>query len=251
MVCPVVKPIEKTNGMHTRRNFLKTAAMAASTWRWSSGMTHLAQGSPAATERFLFGASVYPEIDGAGQSKVILDLLERAHMNVARVGESSWGNLELAPGQFNFGWLRDFLNQMHRQGISAILGTSTYIPPQWLVADHQEILVVLEPGSGPSDPMSRKSPCLNHPLYRAACRRYIQALAGEFHDHPAVIGWQLDNEIEFVDQIICYNPACENAWRRWLEQTFHTPEEFDEKLDLVDWGMKIKSFDEVPAAARS
>ena len=98
--------------------------------------------------------------------------------------------------------------------------------------------------------MSRKSPCLNHPLYRAACRRYIQALAGEFHDHPAVIGWQLDNEIEFVDQIICYNPACEHAWRQWLEQTFHTPEEFNEKLDLVDWGMKIKSFDEVPQPRR-
>ncbi|MGB6688897.1 MAG: beta-galactosidase, partial [Terracidiphilus sp.] len=101
-----------------------------------------------------------------------------------------------------------------------------------------------------SDPMSRKCPCLNHPLYRAACKRYIQALAHEFHDHPAVIGWQLDNEIEFVDQIICYNPACEHAWREWLEQTFHTPEEFNEKLDLVDWGMKIQSFDEVPQPRR-
>ncbi len=194
----------------------------------------------------MFGASVYPEIDGAGESKAILDLLERAHMNVARVGESSWGNLELAPGQFNFGWLRDFLDQMHRRGISAILGTSTYIPPQWLAAAHPEILVVLEPGYGPVDPMSRKCPCLNHPLYRAACRRYIQALAAEFHDHPAVIGWQLDNEIEFVEQIICYNPACNHAWREWLEQTFHTPEEFNEKLHLADWGMKIQSFDQVP-----
>ncbi|MGB6688932.1 MAG: beta-galactosidase, partial [Terracidiphilus sp.] len=101
-----------------------------------------------------------------------------------------------------------------------------------------------------SDPMSRKCPCLNHPLYRAACKRYIQALAHEFHDHPAVIGWQLDNEIEFVDQIICYNPACEHAWRDWLEQTFHTPEEFNEKLDLVDWGMKVQSFDEIPQPRR-
>lgn len=237
--------------MHTRRSFLKAAALAAApAWNQLCVLPGWAQGSPAGTERFLFGASVYPEIDGGGQSKAILDLLERAHMNLARVGESSWGNLELAPGQFNFGWLRDFLDQMHRRGISAILGTSTYIPPQWLGAAHPEMLVVLEPGSGPSDPMSRKCPCLNHPLYRAACRRYIQALAGEFHDHPAVIGWQLDNEIEFVDQIICYNPACEHAWREWLEQTFHTPEEFNEKLDLVDWGMKIQSFDEVPQPRR-
>jgi beta-galactosidase len=166
--------------MTTRRNFLKTAALAAPAWSYLSGLQGWAQGDLAATGRFLFGASVYPDIDGADRNKAILDLLQRAHMNIARVGESSWGNLELAPGQFNFGWLRDFLDQMHRRGIAAILGTSTYIPPQWLAATHPEMLVVLEPGSGPSDPMSRKSPCLNHPLYRAACRRYIQALAGEF-----------------------------------------------------------------------
>ena len=209
-----------------------------------------AESGPAASERFLFGASVYPEIDGGGQSKAILDLLERSHMNVARVGESSWGNLELAPGQFNFDWLRDFLDQMHRRGMAAILGTSTYIPPQWLGAAHSEMLVVLEPGAGPSDPMSRKCPCLNHPLYRAACQRYIQALVREFQHHPAVIGWQLDNEIEFLGQIICYNQACERAWQEWLEQTFHAPEQFNESLKLVDWGMKIQSFDEVPQPRR-
>jgi beta-galactosidase len=236
--------------MSTRRDFLKALAFAVPSRTCLSAFSAFAQDGSPARQHFLFGASVYPDIDGAGQSEAILDLLQRAHMNIARVGESSWGNLELAPGQFNFGWLRDFLDQMHRRGIAAILGTSTYIPPQWLAATHPEMLVVLEPGSGPSDPMSRKSPCLNHPLYRAACRRYIQALAGEFHDHPAVIGWQLDNEIEFVDQIICYNPACEHAWRQWLEQTFHTPQEFNEKLDLVDWGMKIQSFDEVPQPRR-
>jgi beta-galactosidase len=232
--------------MTTRREFLQTAALAVPSLNSPFSLPGFAQSESPGTERYLFGTSVYPEIDGGGRSGTILDLLKGAQMNVARVGESSWGNLELAPGQFSFGWLRDFLDQMHGRGIAAILGTSTYIPPQWLGAAHPEILVVLEPGAGPSDPMSRKCPCLNHPLYRAACRRYIQALAGEFHDHPAVIGWQLDNEIEFVDQMICYNPACAHAWREWLEQTFHTPEEFNAKLELVDWGMKIQSFDEVP-----
>ena len=49
--------------MHTRRNFLKTAAMAAPAWRWPSGMTGfaLAQGGPATTERFLFGHPCIPK----------------------------------------------------------------------------------------------------------------------------------------------------------------------------------------------
>lgn len=232
--------------MQTRREFLKSAALTVPAFTRLSAAPGFAQKYPAGTERFLFGADVYPDIEGSAQNENLLDLLERAHMNVVRVGESSWGNLELAPGQFNFGWLRDFLDKLHRRRISAILGTSTFVPPQWLVAAHPETLVVLEPGSGPSDPMSRHCPCLNHPLYREACRRYIQALSLEFREHPAVLGWQLDNEIESMVGVICYNPACEKAWRQWLAQTYQSPEEFNRKLDLVSWGMKIRSFDEVP-----
>jgi beta-galactosidase len=232
--------------MQTRRDFLKILAITVPASTCLSAVHGYAQPGLPATERFLFGADVYPDIQSREQNKTMLDLLQSAHMNIVRVGDANWGNLELAPGQFNFGWLRDFLNDLHQRQISAIVGTSTFVPPQWLAGAHPEALVVLAPGSGPSDPMSRKSPCLNHPLYREACRRYIQALAEEFHDHPAVIGWQLDNEIEFVEEIVCYNPACEHAWRQWLEQSFHTPKEFNESLDLVSWGMQIRSFDDVP-----
>ena len=94
--------------MSTRRDFVKALAFAVPSLTCLSAFSAFAQDGSPATQRFLFGASVYPDIDGGGQSKAILDLLEHAHMNVARVGESSWGNLELAPGQFNFGWLREF-----------------------------------------------------------------------------------------------------------------------------------------------
>jgi beta-galactosidase len=194
---------------------------------------------------FLFGADVYPELQTRAEWRQLLDVLQRAHMNVVRVGEASWGNLETAPGRFNFGWLREFLDEVERRQMKAILGTGTFIPPQWLVAAHPETLVYLLPGL-PSHPMSRHAACLNHPLYREACRRFIGALGQEFKDHPAVIAWQLDNETELKLSLICYNPACERAWQAWLEKTYHTPEEFNARLQLVSWGMKINSFAEVP-----
>jgi beta-galactosidase len=232
--------------MQNRREFLQSLAFAVPALNSLPALRVLAQQTGSGNERFLFGADVYPDIESAEQTQNLLALLEHAHMNVVRVGESSWGNLETGPGQFNFGWLRTFLGELHRRGIWAILGTSTFIPPQWLAASHPETLIVAEPGLGPTHPMSRHCPCLNHPLYREACRRYIQALAAEFHDHQAVIGWQLDNELEFMAGIVCYNPACERAWRRWLETTYRTPEEFNRRLELVDWGMKVQSFDDVP-----
>ncbi len=175
----------------------------------------------------------------------MLDHFQHAQMNCVRVSESSWGNLETASGRYDFGWLQHFLDDLEKRKMRAILGTGSYVPPQWLAAGSPEILIQLHPGVK-VHPMARHAPCLNHPLYRDALRQYILDIGKEFKDHPTVIGWQLGNEQEGSVKRICYNPACERAWRDWLRKTYHTPEEFNRRLDLVSWGMKVDSLDEVP-----
>jgi beta-galactosidase len=83
-------------------------------------------------------------------------------------------------------------------------------------------------------------------MYRAALREYILAMGKAFHDHPTVIAWQLGNEQEGAVTRLCYNPACENAWKEWLRKTYGTPDEFNRRLNLVSWGMKVRSLEEVP-----
>ena len=175
----------------------------------------------------------------------MLDEFQRAHMNVVRVAESSWGNLEIGPGKFNFGWLKDFLDDLQTRHMKAILGTSTYIAPQWLIASAPDMLRELQPGIK-VHPMGRKAACINHPAYRAACRRYIQALGQAFGGHPAVIGWQLDNEIEPTIEQVCYCAACNRAWHTWLAKTYHRPAELNRRLSLVSWGMRVEAFDQIP-----
>jgi beta-galactosidase len=194
---------------------------------------------------FFFGASVYPELQTRAEWNKMLDEFERAHMNAVRVSESSWGNLETAVGKYDFAWLRSFLDDLEARKMKAILGTGSYVPPQWLAAGHPEILVELHPGVK-AHPMARHSPCLNHPLYRSALRAYILALGSEFKDHPTVVAWQLGNEMEGSVTRLCYNPACARAWAEWLKKTYRTPEEFNRRLHLESWGMKIRSLDEVP-----
>lgn len=175
----------------------------------------------------------------------MLDHFERAQMTCVRVTESSWGNIETAQGKYDFGWVHQFLDDLEKRKMKAFLGTGSYVPPQWLAAGHPEILVQFQSGVK-AHPMARHAPCLNHPLYLQALRDYILALAREFKDHPTVIGWQLGNEMEGSVGRICYNPACEAAWRAWLKRSFHTPDEFNRRLCLVSWGMKVRSLDEVP-----
>jgi beta-galactosidase len=194
---------------------------------------------------FLFGASVYPELQTRDEWNDMLDHFQRAHMTCVRVTESSWGNIETASGHYEFAWVRNFLDDLEKRKMKAFLGTGSYIPPQWLAAGNPEILVQLHPGVK-AHPMARHAPCLNHPLYRKALREYILALGKKFKDHPTVIGWQLGNELESNVLRICYNPACEASWREWLKKTYHTPEEFNQRLNLVSWGMKVRSLDEVP-----
>lgn len=200
---------------------------------------------PAPVSRFLFGVTAYPDLLTWEQSKQMLDEFEKAHFNVIRVGESSWGNLEPAPGKYTFGWLRDFLDELERRHMKAILGTCSYNPPPWLVAKHPDMLVELQPGVR-VHPLGRKAASLTHPLYREAVRRYVRALATAFKDHPAVIGWQLDNEIDIMMDVIDYSPVNERSWRDWLQKTFESTDQFNRRLFLASWGQKIDSFDEVP-----
>jgi len=198
-----------------------------------------------AIREFFFGASVYPELQTRDEWNAMLDHFQQAQMNCVRVSESSWGNLETASGRYDFGWLKHFLDGLEKRKMRAILGTGSYVPPQWLAAGSPEILIQLHPGVK-AHPMARHAPCLNHPLYRDALRQYILAIGKEFKDHPTVIGWQLGNEQEGSVKRICYNPACERAWKDWLRRTYQTPEEFNRRLDLVSWGMKVDSLDAVP-----
>lgn len=85
-------------------------------------------------EQFYFGASVYPELQTRDEWSRMLDHLQRAQINLVRVSESSWGNLETAAGQYNFEWLQQFLDDLSRRKMKAILGTGSDIPPQWFGA---------------------------------------------------------------------------------------------------------------------
>ena len=74
-------------------------------------------------------------------------------------------------------------------------------------------------------------------------------MANAFKDHPAVIAWQLGNEQEGAITRLCFNPACECTRKEWLKKTYRAPEEFNHRLNLVGWGMRVQSLDEVPQPA--
>lgn len=165
-------------------------------------------------------------------------------MNVVRVAESAWGNIETAEGKYRFDWLDSFLLDAHQYHLKVILGTSSYLPPQWLIQKYPDIL--LQDLQGKAYPFIKKSPCIDQPTFRRYVQNYVRTVAGHYKDHPAVIGWQLDNEIDITVNTMDYNPAAEAAWQRWLKEQFGSTDSLNKKFQLNMYGMQINRFAQLP-----
>jgi beta-galactosidase len=201
-------------------------------------------GQPASPrfDTILYGASYYWEYMPYERLEKDFELMEKAGISFIRVGESSWGVLEPSDGRFDFDWLGRVLDRAHKAGIKVILGTPTYSIPAWLYKKHPEIQVQ-QAGQPRYTYGLRQMTDLTHPVYRKYAERIIRKLVGRFKDHPAVIGYQLDNETHPSGTA---DARVQAAYRERLRTKFVTPEALNKAWGLNYWGQRVNSFDEVP-----
>ncbi len=195
-------------------------------------------------QRFALGASVYPENLTQPDWLRLLDELRRCEMTTLRLGESAWGHFEPQRGQYTFQWLMSALDDLRERGLQTIVGSSSYIAPQWLAALAPEGLAKPLPGGPAVHPMSRKAMCIHNPVYRDAAMQLLRNLATAIGHHAAIVGWQLDNEIDAIAGP-CYCEACETAFQQWLAAQFEDRvERMNEELGLRHWGMRLDRFED-------
>jgi beta-galactosidase len=221
---------------------LRKIAAAALTLAGFSLGTAGTQSSPPRFETVLYGTSYYWEYQPVERLDKDFDLMEKAGLSVIRVGESSWGVLEPSDGRFDFDWLGRVLDRAGRAGIKVILGTPTYSIPAWLFKEHPEIQVK-QIGQPRYTYGLRQMSDLTHPVYRRYAERIIRKLVERFRDHPAVIGYQLDNETHPSGTA---DARVQAAFRERLRRKFVTPEALNKAWGLNYWGQRVNSFDEVP-----
>ncbi|MEX1651635.1 beta-galactosidase [Streptomyces pseudovenezuelae] len=149
----------------------------------------------------LFGAAYYheytpdydPELRPDERLKTDLDLMAEANFTVIRVGESVWSTWEPENGRFDLDWLQPVLDGAHERGISVILGTPTYAVPPWLARQYPEITGERRTGERIGWG-ARQEVDFTHPAFRFHAERIIRKIVARYAGHPAVIGWQVDNE---------------------------------------------------------
>jgi beta-galactosidase len=190
----------------------------------------------------LYGASYYHEYMPYERLEKDVELMERAGITFARVGESTWGVLEPRDGEFDFAWLERVIDRLHKAGIKVILGTPTYSIPAWLFKKHPEIQVkqVNQPRYTYG---LRQMTDLTHPTYRFYAERIIRNVVGHFKDHPAIIGYQLDNETHASGTA---DDHVQSLFREHVKRKFKTAAELNKAWGLNYWGQNIADFDELP-----
>lgn len=192
-------------------------------------------------DRPLYGAAYYSEYTPTDRLDEDIRLMKKAGLTVVRVGESTWSLFEPMDGQFEFAWMDRILDAMYKAGIRVILGTPTYSIPSWLAAEHPEVL-----SHTWDDKQSyygiRQNMDLVNPTYKRYCERIIRKMMEHYAQHPAIIGYQVDNEVEprRID-----NPDFFEGFRDYIKDEFKgNLNELNRRWGLNYWGMNINRWED-------
>ena len=187
-----------------------------------------------------FGAAYYAEYH-RDDVEADLDLMAEAGFTVIRVGESVWSTWEPEDGVFDLDWLTPVLDGAHRRGIGVILGTPTYAVPMWLTRLYPEIAG--ETASGHRVGWGgRQEMDFTHAAYRFHAERVIRRVIGRHGSHPAVIGFQVDNEPGLR---LLHNHDVFQRFTDWLRRRYGTVERLNEEWGLVYWSHRLSRWDDL------
>ena len=174
------------------------------------------------------------------------DAARMSAMGIAqvRIGEFAWSRIEPEPGRFDWAWLDEAIDVLHRAGLVIVMCTPTATPPKWLV-DAMPEMIATDSAGKPRRFGSRRHYCFSHPGYRRESRRITRTVAERYGRHPAVIAWQTDNEYGCHDTVLSWSPAALAAFRRWLAERYVDIGALNSAWGNVFWSMEYRSFDEI------
>ncbi|MEV6609577.1 beta-galactosidase [Kutzneria sp. NPDC051319] len=189
-------------------------------------------------DRVLFGAAYYHEYQPSDRLKTDLDLMVEARFSVIRVGESVWSTWEPENGRFDLDWLQPVLDGAHERRISVILGTPTYAVPPWLARQYPEIAGERATGQRIGWG-ARQEVDFTHPAFRFHAERVVRQILGRHAAHPAVIGFQVDNE---PGPELLHNHGVFQRFVDHLRDTYGDVETLNREWGLVYWSHRLSTW---------
>jgi beta-galactosidase len=190
------------------------------------------------------GAYYYPEHWEPSQWERDIKRMKDLGFEFTHYAEFAWGALEPEEGKYDFKWLDEAVEIAHKHGLKVIMCTPTPCPPAWLTQKHPEILNTDEGG------ITRKHGerlFANgaHPVYQKYIDKIITEMAKRYGNHPAVIGWQIDNEPHFAT-LYDYSDYSKTAFRLWLKEKYKNDiKALNKAWGTAFWSQQYNNFDQI------
>jgi beta-galactosidase len=193
-------------------------------------------------EQLLYGVAYYDEYMPYDRLEKDILMMKEAGINVVRIAESTWSTYEPQNGVFDFTSIDRVLDAMHQAGIKVIVGTPTYAVPTWMVKEHPEVLAITS--KGPGQYGARQIMDITNPTYLFYAERIIRKLIGHVKDHPAVIGYQVDNETKHYNTS---GPNVQLLFVKYMREKFKTLDNINKIFGLDYWSNRINSWEDFPS----
>ncbi len=192
----------------------------------------------------MLGVCYYPEHWPEAWWEQDARRMRETGISFVRIGEFAWSRYEPERGRFDWGWLDRAIDVLARAGLKVVLGTPTCTPPKWIVDANPDMIPVDEQGR-PRGFGSRRHYTFSSQAYWEESRRIVEILTKRYGNHPAVVGWQTDNEYGCHDTILSWSRIDLLAYREWLRRTYQSTEQLNEAWGNAFWSMEVTSFDQI------
>lgn len=189
------------------------------------------------------GTCYYPEHWDRSLWREDLERMLAVGIQTVRIAEFAWSKVEPREGEFTYDFFDDFLDVAADAGMKVIFGTPSATPPAWLTEKYPEVLNARQDGVLYRHGM-RRHYNYNSPKYRELVARIVDRLGAHYAGHPAVIGWQIDNELNCeTDEF--YSESDTLAFRRFLREKYKTLDALNRAWGTVVWNQTYTDWDEI------
>lgn len=189
------------------------------------------------------GVCYYPEHWDKSLWAEDLERMLEAGIKTVRIAEFAWSLIEPREGEFTYDFFDGFLELAGEKGMQVIFCTPTATPPAWLTEKYPEVLNADMDGHLYRHG-SRRHYNYNSPVYREKTRIIVEKSASHYGGHPAIVGWQLDNEFNCENDLF-YSQSDTAAFRSFLQEKYGTLAVLNQAWGTVFWNQTYTDWEEV------
>lgn len=193
----------------------------------------------------ILGVDYYPEHWPIEMLEEDIERIADLGANTVRIGEFAWHMMEPEEEKYDFSFFDKVIDALKKKNLNVIFGTPTATFPAWISKKYPDVIAMNAFGERHAFG-GRRLYCYNAPAYIQLTEKIVTRLLEHYKNEPAIIAWQIDNELGHEGSDQCYCPHCEAAFHRFLEEKYGEIDILNESYGTIFWGQTYNRFDEIP-----